>query len=52
MFEDEPLPGGSALAGVPSLVLTPHVAGVTEESNRRVGALIAERVLATLEVVT
>ncbi len=52
VFEDEPLPAGSALEGVPNLVLTPHVAGVTEESNRRVGALIAERVLATLEVVT
>ncbi len=52
VFEDEPLPGGSALEGVANLVLTPHVAGVTEESNQRVGALIAERVLSSLEVVT
>lgn len=44
VFENEPLPAGSVLAGVPNLVLTPHVAGVTLESNERVSALIAERV--------
>ncbi len=49
VFEQEPLKGGSALAGVPNLVLTPHVAGVTVESNSRVSALIAERVLEALQ---
>jgi len=44
VFEQEPLPANSALVGVPRLVLTPHVAGVTIESNERVSALIAERV--------
>ena len=32
-------------ADVPNLVLTPHIAGVTEESNVRVSTLIAETVL-------
>jgi (S)-sulfolactate dehydrogenase len=44
VFEHEPLAAGSALAGIPNLVLTPHIAGVTEESNARVSRLIAERV--------
>jgi (S)-sulfolactate dehydrogenase len=30
-------------------VLTPHIAGVTEESNERVSHLIAEKVLVHLE---
>ncbi|WBY03137.1 hydroxyacid dehydrogenase [Ramlibacter tataouinensis] len=44
VFENEPLPAGSALAGVPNLFLTPHIAGVTHESNERVSALIAQRI--------
>jgi (S)-sulfolactate dehydrogenase len=48
VFEQEPLAAGSVLAGVPNLVLTPHVAGVTVESNRRVSTLIAEQVSAAL----
>jgi len=48
VFGDEPLPAGSPLAQVPRLILTPHVAGVTAESNQRVSALIAERVAAAL----
>ena len=43
VFEHEPLAANSALADVPNLILTPHIAGVTQESNVRVGALIAER---------
>jgi (S)-sulfolactate dehydrogenase len=50
VFEDEPLRAGSHLEGVAGLVLTPHVAGVTRESNVRVGALIAERILSELEM--
>ena len=49
VFEHEPLGAGSPFAGCPRLVLTPHVAGVTRESNARVSALIAERVTAALE---
>ena len=45
VFEAEPLPAGSALVGVPNLILTPHIGGVTFESNERVSSLIAERVI-------
>ena len=48
VFEHEPLAAGSPLTGVPRLVLTPHIAGVTLEANERVSALIAERVAAAL----
>jgi (S)-sulfolactate dehydrogenase len=44
VFEDEPLKAGSVLAGVPNLIVTPHIAGVTEEGNRRVCALTAANV--------
>jgi len=44
VFAHEPLPAGSALAGAPNLFLTPHIAGVTHESNERVSALIAQRI--------
>jgi (S)-sulfolactate dehydrogenase len=45
VYEIEPLPAASPLAGIPNLILTPHVAGVTRESNARVSDLIAERVI-------
>ncbi|MEC3767442.1 hydroxyacid dehydrogenase [Cupriavidus sp. SS-3] len=48
VFDDEPLPGGSVLAGVPNLLLTPHVAGVTADSELRVCELVAQRVLGVL----
>ena len=48
VFDAEPLSYGSPLAGCPNLILTPHVAGVTRESNVRVSALIAEKVAAAL----
>ncbi len=48
VFEREPVAAGSALAGVPNLVLTPHVAGVTRESNARVSSLIAAKVAEAL----
>ena len=44
VFEHEPLAAGSPLAGCPNLMLTPHIAGVTRESNARVSTLIAEKV--------
>ncbi len=44
VYENEPLPSDSYLVAVPNLLLTPHIAGVTVESNERVGTLIAERV--------
>jgi (S)-sulfolactate dehydrogenase len=48
VFEREPLPAGSPLEGCPNLLLTPHVAGLTCESNARVSALVADRVASAL----
>jgi (S)-sulfolactate dehydrogenase len=48
VFDEEPLPAGSPLGAAPNVLLTPHIAGVTVESNERVSALIAERVAAAL----
>jgi (S)-sulfolactate dehydrogenase len=48
VFEVEPLPARTALAGAPRLLCTPHVAGITIESNERVSALIAQRVAEAL----
>jgi len=44
VFDDEPLAAGSVLAELPNLILTPHIGGVTRESNERVSALIAARI--------
>ena len=47
VFESEPLDGesGAAFAGIPNLLLTPHIAGITEEANQRVSLLTAQNVL-------
>jgi (S)-sulfolactate dehydrogenase len=51
VFATEPLTKEAAaiFKTAPNLILTPHIAGVTQESNTRVSTLIAEAVLATLE---
>ena len=50
VFAEEPLRGGAKLfADTPNLILTPHIAGNTVESNGRVSGLVAERVIAALE---
>ncbi len=48
VFATEPLPHSARFEGCPNLILTPHVAGVSAESNERVSSLIAERVLEAL----
>ncbi|TCZ60923.1 hydroxyacid dehydrogenase [Roseicella aquatilis] len=48
VFEEEPLPRDHPLAEAPNLILTPHIAGATVESNARVSSLIAARVLVAL----
>jgi len=48
VFEREPLPAGSALADAPNVFLTPHIAGVTADSNERISALIGRRIAETL----
>lgn len=47
VFDTEPLDAtsGSRFAEVPNLLLTPHIAGVTEESNVRVSEVTAKAVL-------
>lgn len=49
VFETEPLPAHSMFHDLGNLVLTPHIAGVTRESNARVSRMIGEAVLQTLE---
>jgi (S)-sulfolactate dehydrogenase len=50
VFEREPLDAAAARVfdGVPNLILTPHIAGVTEESNVRVSDVTAAAVLRSL----
>ena len=50
VFENEPLGRDAAaiLAGIDNLILTPHIAGVTGESNVRVSSVTADNVLAVL----
>ena len=52
VFAHEPLDGahGALFADVPNLILTPHIAGVTMESNVRVSGKIAEIVLNALKI--
>ena len=45
VFDAEPVPAGNVFAGCPNLLLTPHIAGVSAESNERVSFMIAEKVL-------
>jgi (S)-sulfolactate dehydrogenase len=47
VFDTEPLDAsaGAKFANVPNLLLTPHIAGVTEESNVRVSEVTAKMVL-------
>jgi (S)-sulfolactate dehydrogenase len=49
VFTVEPLVAGSMFDGVPNLLLTPHIAGSTEESEVRVCELISRRVVEALD---
>ena len=48
VFGSEPLAANAAFAACPNLLLTPHIAGVSSESNQRVSFMIAQRVLQAL----
>jgi len=48
VFGSEPLPASAHFADCQHLLLTPHVAGVSAESNERVSFLIADKVLEAL----
>ena len=51
VFEIEPLSKAAAamFAGIPNLILTPHIAGVTVESNVRVSGVTMQNVCKVLE---
>ena len=48
VFGNEPLPASPHFEACPNLVLTPHIAGVSAESNERVSFLIADKLLEAL----
>jgi (S)-sulfolactate dehydrogenase len=48
VFGTEPLPAAPHFEACPNLVLTPHIAGVSAESNERVSFMISEKVLEAL----
>lgn len=50
VFAQEPLSAesGQVYSGLHNVILTPHIAGVTEESNARVSRMTAENVLSAL----
>jgi len=49
VFEEEPLPSNSRLTKVPNLLLTPHIAGVTAESQVRISQATVANVRRHLE---
>ena len=49
VFDTEPLAADINLQNCPNLLLTPHISGVSAESNERVSFLIAEKVLEALQ---
>lgn len=51
VFECEPLTAeaGARFRDCPNLILTPHIAGVTVESNERVGRMVADAIIRHLE---
>jgi (S)-sulfolactate dehydrogenase len=48
VFDTEPLAASPHFEDCPNLLLTPHIAGVTIESNERVSRIIAQKVLEAL----
>jgi (S)-sulfolactate dehydrogenase len=50
VFSTEPAKDLNHFAGIENLILTPHIAGVTHESNERVSQMIADEINRYLEV--
>jgi (S)-sulfolactate dehydrogenase len=48
VFGQEPVPAAAHFLDCPNLLLTPHIAGLSVESNERVSFLIADKVLEAL----
>lgn len=49
VYESEPLAAANAFLNAPNLILTPHIAGVTLESNARVSAVTGANVRRALQ---
>jgi len=51
VFENEPLTqeGAELFRGLPNIILTPHIGGVTVESNQRVSRVTMENVINVLK---
>ena len=45
VFENEPVKDSAIFSGLPNLILTPHIAGLTNESNVRVSQTISGKIL-------
>ncbi|MHB1950500.1 MAG: hydroxyacid dehydrogenase [Acidiferrobacteraceae bacterium] len=52
VYESEPLAAANAFLNAPNLILTPHIAGVTSDSNVRVSAMTGANVRRALEIST
>jgi D-3-phosphoglycerate dehydrogenase len=48
VFDPQPLPGGHPLWSMPNVLVTPHVAGITDDSMRRMGEGAARAVASLL----
>lgn len=49
VFEQQPLPASSPLFALPNVILSTHLAGITEDSMRRMGAGAVRQALALLD---
>ena len=49
VFDAEPLAASAALQSCPNLLLTPHISGLSMQSNERVSFMIADKVLESLK---
>ena len=49
MFEQEPPPQNNPLLKLPSVIIAPHMAGVTRESLDRMGLQTARNILSALD---
>jgi phosphoglycerate dehydrogenase-like enzyme len=48
VFEEEPISSDNPLLTMDNVILTPHIAGVTIESNKKRGSELMRRVLSVL----
>ena len=48
VFAEQPLPPDHPLFGFDNVILTPHLAGITEEAMERMGAVVAEETIRIL----